>query len=84
MRSSYSHGYGTANTSKQSITLDLTHADGRALAQRLIDWADVVVENFSPGVMQRLGFDYPTLCRTRPDLIMISSSMYGVGVRYST
>ena len=84
--SSYSHAFGTANTSKQSVTLDLTTDAGRALVQRLIDWADVVVENFTPGVMQRLGMDYATLSRTRPGLIMLSSSMYGgngPGARYA-
>ncbi len=84
--SSYSHAFGTANTSKQSVTLDLTTDEGRALVQRLIDWADVVVENFTPGVMQRLGLDFETLCRTRPGLIMLSSSMYGgngPGARYA-
>ena len=43
----------------------------------LIDWADVVVENFSPGTMAKLGLDYDTLVRRNPSLVMVSGSVYG-------
>ena len=43
----------------------------------LIDWADVVVENFSPGTLEKLGLDYPRLTARNPGLIMVSGSVYG-------
>jgi len=64
-------------TSKRSLACDLSTAEGRELAGRVVDWADVVVESFSPGTMERFGFDYATLARTRPDLIMLSTSLLG-------
>src|SRR5215475_13189446 len=45
------------NRGKRRITLDLKRTDGRATAQRLLDGADVLIENFRPGVMARLGLD---------------------------
>jgi crotonobetainyl-CoA:carnitine CoA-transferase CaiB-like acyl-CoA transferase len=65
------------NTSKLSLNLDLKHPRAREVLDPLIDWADVVVENFSPGTLQKLGLDYATLVRRRPDLIMVSASAYG-------
>ena len=65
------------NTSKLSAAIDFQDARGRALTKRIIDWADVVVENFAPGAMKRLGFDFSTLSRERPDLIMLSTSLRG-------
>ena len=50
---------------------------GRELARRIIDWADVVIESFSPGTMQKLGLDYETLTRERTDLIMLSTCLLG-------
>jgi len=49
------------NPSKRSITLNLKHERARELARELVARSDVVVENFSSGVMERLGMDYP--CR---------------------
>jgi crotonobetainyl-CoA:carnitine CoA-transferase CaiB-like acyl-CoA transferase len=65
------------NTSKRSLNLDLKHPRAREVLDPLIDWADVVVENFSPGTLQKLELDYETLKRRRPDLIMVSASAYG-------
>src|SRR5262249_49804030 len=45
--------------------------------RRLAAWADVVCENFSPGVMGKLGLDYETLARENPSLVMLSCSLYG-------
>ncbi len=59
------------------ITLDLTTARGQAIARDLVRTADVVVENFSPRVMQRYGLDYPAVRRLRPDAVMISLSAAG-------
>src|SRR5579875_29892 len=65
------------NRNKAGITLNLRHADGLALAQRLITICDVFIENFAPGVIDRLGLGYETLRELRPDIIMISLSGFG-------
>jgi crotonobetainyl-CoA:carnitine CoA-transferase CaiB-like acyl-CoA transferase len=65
------------NTSKLSLRLNIKHESAREILEPLIDWADIVVENFSPGTLEKLGLDYATLKRRRPDLIMVSGSAYG-------
>lgn len=65
------------NTSKLGMRLNLKAPQARDVLMRLVDWADVIVENFSPGTMQSLGLDYETLSETRPDLVMVSGSVYG-------
>jgi benzylsuccinate CoA-transferase BbsF subunit len=65
------------NTSKQGLLLDLKNPLAREVLDRLLEWADVVVENFSPGTMKKLGLDYAELRKRRPDIIMVSGSVYG-------
>jgi crotonobetainyl-CoA:carnitine CoA-transferase CaiB-like acyl-CoA transferase len=65
------------NTSKRSLALDMKKKEAMEVLGPLIDWADVVVENFSPGTMAKLGLDYATLCRRNPALVMVSGSVYG-------
>ena len=65
------------NTSKRGMTIDLKTEEGRGLARRMADWADVVLESFSPGTMARFGLDWPTLSAEREDLVMLSTSMRG-------
>ena len=65
------------NPSKRSITLNLKDERARDLARRLIAASDVVVENFSTGVMERLGLDYPALREINPRIIMASASGFG-------
>jgi benzylsuccinate CoA-transferase BbsF subunit len=66
------------NTSKRSITLNLGHPQAREMVMaRLVPWADVVVENFTPKVMRGFGMDYEHLCRVKPGLIMLSSCLQG-------
>lgn len=65
------------NTSKRSVALDMKRPEALELLQPLIEWADVVVENFSPGTMAKLGLDYDTLVRRNPSLVMVSGSVYG-------
>ncbi|HLF77462.1 MAG TPA: CoA transferase, partial [Dehalococcoidia bacterium] len=72
-----SHYYNNHNTSKLGVALNLATQEGRALARRLADWADVIIENFTPGTMGRLGLDYETLSAGRPDLIMLSTCLLG-------
>ena len=66
-----------ANRNKRSVVIDLKSPKGRELAQRLIDTADVVAENFRPGVMDRLGLGYEVLKARKPTLIYASASGYG-------
>jgi len=65
------------NPSKRSITLNLKQERARELARELIARSDVVVENFSTGVMERLGLDYQRLRAINPRIIMVSSSALG-------
>ena len=68
------------NRNKQSVAIDLRTHDGLAAARALAAKADVVVENFRPGVMARLGLDYETLSITNPRLVYCSISGFGSGV----
>ena len=65
------------NTGKKSVTLDLKSTTGRAIVGKLVAWADVLVENFAPGVMARLGLDYQTLRSFNPRLVVTSISNFG-------
>ena len=65
------------NTSKRSLALDMKKPESREVIDPLLEWADVVVENFSPGTMRKLGLDYAALSRRHPSLIMVSGSVYG-------
>lgn len=65
------------NTSKLSLALDMKHPRATDVLGPLIDWADVVVENFSPGTMAKLGLDFDRLRVRNPRLVMISGSVYG-------
>ncbi len=65
------------NTSKLGITLDLSTDGGQKLGRRLADWADVVVESFTPGNMKKFGLDYETLSSSRPELVMLSTCICG-------
>lgn len=65
------------NRNKRSIALDLKSPEGVALARELIAKADVVVENFSTGVIERLGLGYDTFRESNPELIFCSVSAYG-------
>jgi crotonobetainyl-CoA:carnitine CoA-transferase CaiB-like acyl-CoA transferase len=73
------HGsdYQNVNRNKRSITLDLKHTKGVEVLKRLVERSDVLVENFRPGVMERLGLDYETLAALNPRLIYASISGFG-------
>ncbi|MDY7019726.1 MAG: CoA transferase [Chloroflexota bacterium] len=65
------------NDSKYGMLLNLEHPQSRDVMQRLISWADVVVENFRPGVLDKLGWSYEELRKIKPEIIMARASMYG-------
>lgn len=66
------------NLNKRDITLDLTSRDGRDLALRLAAEADVVVENFSPRVVEQFGLDYGSLAKVNPGVIMVRMPGFGL------
>lgn len=65
------------NAGKRSITIDLKQPHGKAVFRRLVQGADVVVENFRPGVMQRLGLGFEDLCVDNPRLVYCAISGFG-------
>lgn len=73
----FSENFASVNRNKRSIVLDMKTEEGLAAARALILDSDVVVENFRPGVMQRLGIDYETMTAEKPSLIYCSISAFG-------
>ena len=65
------------NRNKESLTLDLKQPGARTILERLLDRADVVVENFRPGTMDRLGFGYTTVAARWPRIVYCSISGFG-------
>lgn len=70
------------NINKRSIAVDLKTSEGRDRFLDLVAVADVVLENFSPGVMERLDLAYPVLQAINPRIVYASSTGYGLGGRY--
>ncbi len=69
--------YLSVNRNKESVALDFKQPEGRQILDDLIKQADVVVENFRPGTLERIGVDYRTLAERQPSLIMVSISGFG-------
>jgi CoA:oxalate CoA-transferase len=69
--------FAAVNAGKRSVTLNLKSDEGRALALTLAESADIVCENYRPGVIERLGLGYPVLSAANPRLIMLSLSGFG-------
>ena len=69
--------FASYNTSKYGVTLDLAKPKAQDLARRLVAWADVVVESFTPKAMPKWGLDHDSLRRVKPDLIMLSTCQQG-------
>jgi len=65
------------NQGKRSLQLDLANPRAVELACEIVRHCDVAVENFAPGVISRMGLGYETLCKFKPDLVMLSISGYG-------
>jgi CoA:oxalate CoA-transferase len=77
LRDGSSAYFGQLNAGKRSVVLDLKQPGAVDVVKRLTRGADVVVENFRPGVMSRLGLDYPALSAVRSDIVFCAMSGYG-------
>ena len=69
--------YARYNSSKYGVSLNLKHPKGLEVARRIVAWADIVLENFTTGVMERLGLGYEELQKAKPDIIMLSLPLLG-------
>ncbi|HEY6718286.1 MAG TPA: CoA transferase [Reyranella sp.] len=69
--------FGQLNAGKRSIVLDLKRPEAIAAIKKLVARVDVVLENYRPGVMKRLGIDYPELAKVNPRLVYCAISGYG-------
>jgi benzylsuccinate CoA-transferase BbsF subunit len=72
-----SGGYGGVNANKYSMALDLNNPASMPVVKRLVEWADIVSENYSPGRMEKWGLGYDELKKIKPDIIMIRNSNQG-------
>src|SRR5581483_10970454 len=77
MREGASTSFGQLNTGKKSLVLDLKRPEAAVIVKKLVETADVVVENYRPGVMTRFGLDYPALSAVNPAVVYCSISGYG-------
>ena len=73
----YGYAFASLNRNKRSVVLDLKHPHGTEQAKALVGHADVVLENFRPGVMDRLGLGYDIVSKVNPRLVYCSVSGYG-------
>jgi|TARA_B100001750_G_scaffold65294_1_gene51842 formyl-CoA transferase len=73
----WSAGFLALNRNKRSLAVDLRSEVGRIMFKRLVEKADALVENFRPGVMERLGLDYESLAAIKPSLVYCSVSGFG-------
>ncbi len=69
--------FAFCNDTKCSVTLNLKHPRARPLAERLVRWADVLIENYAPGVMERLGLGYEAVRAHNPQIVYLSSCNMG-------
>ncbi|MFM7534935.1 MAG: CaiB/BaiF CoA transferase family protein [Acidimicrobiales bacterium] len=72
-----SHFYGDFNAGKRCIGIDLTDPRGREVAWKLVEWADVVVESFTPKALAGWGMDYAAIRARKPSIVMLSTCMQG-------
>ena len=75
--------FNALNRNKHGITLDLTRPDGADLARQLVMTADAVVENYSQGVLPKLGLDYPALVKIKPGLVMVTMPAFAAGTAWA-
>jgi crotonobetainyl-CoA:carnitine CoA-transferase CaiB-like acyl-CoA transferase len=75
--------FATINRNKRSVVLDLKDPRGRAVLERLVAGADLFVQNFRPGVAERMGIGEAALRRVKPDLVYVSISGFGESGPYA-
>jgi crotonobetainyl-CoA:carnitine CoA-transferase CaiB-like acyl-CoA transferase len=73
----FSHNFGSINRNKRSVVCDLKTVEGRDLAASLVSAADVLIENYRPGMLARFGLDFPTVSARRTGLVYCSISGFG-------
>ena len=73
----FSENFASVNRNKRSVTLDLKSEEGLQAARAIIMESDVVVENFRPGIMTKLGIDFETMSQKKPEIIYCSISAFG-------
>ena len=72
-----SYCFAVLNRNKRSLALDLKHPRGKEIVARLAAQAEIVIENFRPGVVAKLGMDYEAMRRINPEVIYASMSGFG-------
>ncbi|HWD24014.1 MAG TPA: CoA transferase, partial [Acidimicrobiales bacterium] len=77
LRAGNSVYFGMLNAGKKSVVIDLRNPEGRRAAEGIIAWADVLIENFRPGVMRKFGLDYESVAQRYPRIVYCSISGYG-------
>ncbi len=82
MRNGFSLYFASYNRNKKSLTLDLRQPEGMAVLRKLIATADVVLDNFRPGVMQRMGLDRESLERIKPGIVCCHITGFGLDGPY--
>ncbi len=78
-----SYCFAVLNRNKRGIALNLKHPDGKAALMKMAETADVVMENFRPGVVKRLGIDYDSIAKFNPGVVYASMSGFGQTGPYS-
>ena len=69
--------FSVYNRGKKSLCLDMRTERGKEIFAALVPTADIVLQNFRPGVMEKMGFGYERLCQLKPDIILVSVSGFG-------
>jgi benzylsuccinate CoA-transferase BbsF subunit len=75
--------YAFFNSNKYDMELDIANPEGKEIARKLVGWSDIVVENFAPGAMEKLGFSFEALKAIKEDIIMLRLSNQGQTGPYS-
>src|SRR5256714_14963976 len=69
--------FAVYNRGKKSLCLDMRTERGKEIFAALVPTADIVLQNFRPGIMDKMGFGYERLCQLKPDIILVSESGFG-------
>ena len=72
-----SGAFGICNNNKYGVTVNLKTQEGIELAKKLIAWADLIIENFTPGTLKKLGLGYEEMVEVNPDIILLSTCNQG-------